>query len=147
VTPPPPIPHTPLTPLTPPAAPTLLRHTRLATMDGTQPLGLDRRRRAAGAARPHHLGGRHGGSAGGPGAPAGAGTVDLGGALVTPGLVDCHTHLVYGGHRAAEFELRLQGASYEQIARAGGGIRSTVAATRAASDDQLLASAAQRARA
>ena len=56
----------------------------------------------------------------------------LGGALVTPGLVDCHTHLVYGGHRAAEFELRLQGASYEQIARAGGGILSTVAATRAA---------------
>ena len=57
---------------------------------------------------------------------------DLGGALVTPGLVDCHTHLVYGGSRAREFELRLQGASYEDIARAGGGIRSTVAATRAA---------------
>ena len=56
---------------------------------------------------------------------------DLGHALVTPGLVDCHTHLVYGGDRAAEFELRLQGATYEQIARAGGGIRSTVAATRA----------------
>jgi imidazolonepropionase len=70
---------------------------------------------------------------------------DLGGALVTPGLIDCHTHLVYGGQRAAEFELRLQGASYEEIARAGGGIRSTVAATRAASDAQLLASARQRA--
>jgi imidazolonepropionase len=70
---------------------------------------------------------------------------DLGGALVTPGLIDCHTHLVYGGQRAAEFELRLQGASYEQIARAGGGIRATVAATRAASDAQLLASARQRA--
>jgi imidazolonepropionase len=72
-------------------------------------------------------------------------TQDLGGALVTPGLIDCHTHLVYGGQRAAEFELRLQGASYEEIARAGGGIRSTVAATRAASDAQLLASARQRA--
>ena len=71
---------------------------------------------------------------------------DLGGALMTPGLVDCHTHLVYGGERAAEFELRLQGASYEDIARAGGGIRSTVAATRAASDEALFQSAAKRAR-
>ena len=71
--------------------------------------------------------------------------VDLGGALLTPGLVDCHTHLVYGGQRAAEFEQRLNGASYEAIARAGGGIRSTVAATRAASEEALLASATQRA--
>jgi imidazolonepropionase len=62
---------------------------------------------------------------------------DCGGALVTPGLIDCHTHLVYGGDRAHEFELRLGGASYEDIARAGGGIASTVKATRAASEAEL----------
>ena len=72
--------------------------------------------------------------------------VDLQGGLLTPGLIDAHTHLVYGGDRAAEFEQRLQGASYEEIARAGGGIRSTVAATRAASEAQLHADAAARAR-
>jgi imidazolonepropionase len=65
--------------------------------------------------------------------------VDCEGRWITPGLVDCHTHLVHGGHRAQEFELRLAGASYEEIARAGGGIVSTVAATRAASEDELIA--------
>ncbi|HEX3139977.1 MAG TPA: imidazolonepropionase, partial [Rhizobacter sp.] len=69
----------------------------------------------------------------------------LDGALLTPGLVDCHTHLVYGGQRASEFEQRLLGASYEEIARAGGGIRATVAATRIASDEALYQSARQRA--
>lgn len=73
--------------------------------------------------------------------------VNLGGALVTPGLIDCHTHLVYGGDRSAEFELRLQGATYEDIARAGGGIRSTVAATRQASEPALFDGAVRRARA
>ncbi|HEV6963806.1 imidazolonepropionase [Roseateles sp.] len=80
-----------------------------------------------------------------PAQAAGAEVVELGGALVTPGLVDCHTHLVYGGNRADEFERRLHGESYADIAKAGGGIRSTVAATRAASEAELLAAARKRA--
>jgi len=72
---------------------------------------------------------------------------ELDGALVTPGLIDCHTHLVFGGDRAHEFDLRLNGASYEEIARAGGGIASTVKATREADEDSLFAQALPRARA
>lgn len=69
---------------------------------------------------------------------------DMGGRLITPGLIDCHTHVVFGGNRAREFEMRLNGASYEEVARAGGGIVSTVAATRAADDAQLLEGALSR---
>ncbi|MEM9577686.1 MAG: imidazolonepropionase [Pseudomonadota bacterium] len=69
---------------------------------------------------------------------------DCEGRLVTPALIDCHTHIVHGGNRAQEFEMRLEGASYEEIARAGGGIVSTVTATRETSADELLASALNR---
>ncbi|KPW39023.1 Imidazolonepropionase [Pseudomonas coronafaciens pv. atropurpurea] len=72
--------------------------------------------------------------------------IDLGGAWVTPGLIDCHTHTVFGGNRSGEFEQRLQGVSYAEIAAAGGGIASTVRATRAASEDELYASAERRLR-
>ena len=122
---------------------TLWRHARLATMAGTAPWGevADGALLADGD-RLHWVGAE---GQWPKGARIGA-EHDLGGALVTPGLIDCHTHLVYGGQRAREFELRLQGASYEDIARAGGGIRSTVTATRAANDDTLLQSARDRAR-
>lgn len=70
--------------------------------------------------------------------------VDCAGRWITPGLIDCHTHLVHGGDRAAEFEMRLEGASYEEIARSGGGIVSTMRATRAASEGDLVASALPR---
>jgi imidazolonepropionase len=73
-----------------------------------------------------------------PAAFAGAETVDCEGRWITPGLIDCHTHLVHAGDRAHEFELRLSGASYEEIARAGGGIVSSVKALRAASEDALV---------
>jgi imidazolonepropionase len=121
---------------------TLWRHARIATMDGSGPWGwiehgalLSEGDRIAWVGPDARL-------------PAGLGApreVDLQGALVTPGLIDAHTHLVYGGDRAAEFEQRLQGASYEEIARRGGGIAATVAATRTASDEALFVSARQRA--
>ncbi|MDO9223461.1 MAG: imidazolonepropionase, partial [Caulobacter sp.] len=72
------------------------------------------------------------------------GTVRLDGRWVTPGLIDCHTHLVFGGDRIGEFEARLGGATYEEIALAGGGIRSSVAATRAATDAGLIKAARRR---
>jgi imidazolonepropionase len=122
----------------------LWRHARLATMDGSRPWGwvedgalLVDGERIAWIGTDADL----------PPTLKAAQEVDLQGALMTPGLIDAHTHLVYGGDRAAEFEQRLQGASYEEIAKAGGGIRSTVAATRAANDDQLFHAAAERARA
>lgn len=80
-------------------------------------------------------------------APPGAEVVDAEGRCLTPGLIDCHTHLVWGGDRAGEFERRLRGASYAEIAAAGGGIRATVAATRAADEQTLLDAAAPRLRA
>lgn len=74
-----------------------------------------------------------------PAAPGGAEIVDCQGRWITPGLIDCHTHLVYAGDRANEFEMRLTGASYEEVAKAGGGIVSSVKALRAASEDELMA--------
>ena len=79
-------------------------------------------------------------------APKAAARIDAGGRWATPALVDCHTHLVYGGNRAHEFELRLAGKSYEEIARAGGGIASTVVATRNASEDELVSQSLPRLR-
>ena len=83
-----------------------------------------------------------------PDAPArlAARVIEGGGRWMTPGLIDCHTHILFGGERSREFELRLEGASYEAIARAGGGIVSTVAATRVASEDELIAGASRRLR-
>jgi imidazolonepropionase len=74
----------------------------------------------------------------------GAALEDCGNRLITPALIDCHTHLVFGGNRAKEFEMRLEGATYEEIARAGGGIVSTVGATRALTEDELVEAALRR---
>src|SRR3982750_321747 len=72
-------------------------------------------------------------------AAAGAEIQDCEGRLITPGLIDCHTHLVHAGNRANEFEMRLAGATYEEVAKAGGGIVSSVRSLRAASEDELVA--------
>ena len=116
---------------------TIWRHARLATCAGA---GLGAIERGALVTR----GGRIVYAGPEAQAPRAAHAVDCEGRWITPALIDCHTHLVYGGDRAHEFELRLAGASYEEIARAGGGILSTVAATRAASEDELVAQATKR---
>jgi imidazolonepropionase len=122
---------------------TLWRHARIATMNGREPWGwIERGALLADGGRIVWVGSER--ELARDATPQQE--FDLQGALLTPGLIDAHTHLVYGGDRAAEFEQRLQGASYEAIAQRGGGIASTVASTRAASDDALFASARQRAR-
>jgi len=111
---------------------TLYTNCRLATFEGEAPYGLlDAGALLVDGEKIAWVGPRSD-------APRAAETVDCGGRLVTPGLIDCHTHLVYAGSRANEFEMRLNGASYADIARAGGGILSTVKATRAASEDALI---------
>ncbi|MGB3148233.1 MAG: imidazolonepropionase, partial [Paracoccaceae bacterium] len=112
---------------------------RLATMaEGTDPYGLiEDAALATSRGRIEWVGAR----ADLPQALVGHPTTDLGGRLVTPAFIDCHTHVVHGGNRAREFEMRLQGASYEEIARAGGGIISTVTATRQASQEALVKAA------
>ncbi len=117
-------------------ATTIWRNARLATLARGAP-GLGVVERGAILAR----GGRIVFAGPEPDAPAAsndARTIDCEGRWITPGLIDCHTHLVYAGSRAAEFEARLAGATYEEIARAGGGIVSTVRATRAASEAELV---------
>ncbi|MCI5046052.1 MAG: imidazolonepropionase [Aquisalinus sp.] len=126
----------------------LLVNVNLATMDATQPAPYGAVRDAALAIKDGRIDWL--GPVGDlPDAPEELAreVIDLGGQWATPGLIDCHTHLVFGGNRAAEFEQRLQGASYEEIARAGGGIISTVTATRAASKEQLHEAALPRLRA
>ncbi|QNN45990.1 imidazolonepropionase [Thermomonas brevis] len=121
----------------------LLTHATLATLDGDAPFGLVEDGALACAD------GRiawYGPMRALPSRASAARIEDLQGRLLTPGLVDCHTHLVFAGNRANEFDMRLNGATYEQIARAGGGIRSSVAAVREASEDELLRQSLPRAR-
>ena len=113
----------------------LLTNLQLATMTGGYGLIPDAAIRIAGQAI----------AWAGPRSAAPAGdAIDCGGRLVTPGLIDCHTHLIYGGNRANEFEMRLNGASYAEIAKAGGGIVATVRATRAATAEDLRKAALKR---
>jgi imidazolonepropionase len=112
---------------------------RLATMREAAPASIDAGVVAATDGRIAYAG-----AAGDAPAIEASESIDCGGRLVTPGLIDCHTHLAYAGDRAAEFEHRIAGASYEEIARAGGGILSTVAQTRAASEAQLVAESVPR---
>lgn len=116
------------------------RNARLATLDPTLP-GLGVIEKGLIAASGGRI--RFAGSQGDADFDA-ADIIDCEGRWITPGLVDCHTHLVYGGNRADEFESRLEGASYEEIARAGGGILSTMRATRAASEAELIDAALPR---
>ena len=113
---------------------------RLATMAGESGIGLIENGVVASA------GGRiaYAGPAAGLPSREARESIDCEGRLITPGLIDCHTHLVFAGDRAHEFELRLKGASYEEIARAGGGIVSTVRATRAADEQELVRQALPR---
>lgn len=121
---------------TAPGGPLLLRNARIATLDPARP-GLGEIEGAAVLAQDGRI--VFAGPEAGLPAHQAARVIDCEGRWVMPGLIDCHTHLVHAGNRAHEFELRLNGASYEEIARAGGGIVSSVKALRAASDDQLLA--------
>ncbi len=119
----------------------LLTDLRAATMSGADAYGLiDDAAIAVQAGKIAWVGPR----ADVPGAYAALPQRALEGRLVTPALIDCHTHVVHGGHRAVEFEMRLNGASYEEVARAGGGIISTVTATRTASVADLIAQALPR---
>ena len=122
----------------------LLTHATLATLDGDAPFGLiEDGALACADGRIAWVGPM----AQLPEGAAATSEQDLGGALVTPGLVDCHTHLVFAGDRAREFDMRLNGASYEQIAKAGGGILSSVAAVRATGEDALFEQSLPRAQA
>ncbi|MSO92224.1 MAG: imidazolonepropionase [Rhodospirillales bacterium] len=122
---------------------TLLANVHLATVSGTEPYGIvENAALAISAGRIAWLGPARDL----PGSPQDLArrVLYLGGRWATPGLIDCHTHLVYGGNRAREFELMLKGVSYTEIFKAGGGIRSTMKATRAADEDELFATAAGR---